>query len=121
MARKRRLNNPQSHEQSVTIDPVRCPRALSHGTEVAGERPVELGAHIAVTRIGQTCAMNEPGHDESDSLLTPGRNCWRVETADRFAVLMENAAYFDALRSALGKARQICHGVRVCRGQGGAA
>lgn len=69
-------------------------------------RPVELGAHIAVTRIGQTCAMNEPGHDQSHSLLTPGRNCWRVETADRFAVLMENAAYFDALRSALGKARR---------------
>ena len=36
--------------------------------------------------------MNEPGHNQSHSLLTPGRNCWRVETADRFAVLMENAA-----------------------------
>ncbi|MFN3670104.1 MAG: phospholipase D-like domain-containing protein [Brevundimonas sp.] len=36
----------------------------------------------------------------------PGRNCWRVETAGRFAVLMENAAYFEALRSALGKARR---------------
>ena len=50
--------------------------------------------------------MNQTGHDQSHSLLTPGRNCWRVETADRFAVLMENAAYFDALRSALGKARR---------------
>ena len=50
--------------------------------------------------------MNDPGHDQSDTLLTPGENCWRVETADRFAVLMENAAYFDALHSALGKARR---------------
>ena len=50
--------------------------------------------------------MTQTGHDQSRSLLTPGSNCWRVETADRFAVLMENAAYFDALRSALGKARR---------------
>jgi hypothetical protein len=32
--------------------------------------------------------MIEPGKDQTDSLLTPGRNCWRVETAYRFAVLM---------------------------------
>lgn len=50
--------------------------------------------------------MIETGPDQSRSLLTPGRNCWRVEQADRFAVLMENAAYFDALRSAFGKARR---------------
>jgi phosphatidylserine/phosphatidylglycerophosphate/cardiolipin synthase-like enzyme len=43
-------------------------------------------------------------HD--DSLFAPGRNCWRVETAGRFAVLMENAAYFAALRSALEKAQR---------------
>ena len=41
-----------------------------------------------------------------DTLLTPGRNCWRIETAHRFAVLMENGAYFDALRSALAKAER---------------
>lgn len=50
--------------------------------------------------------MNDLGDGHSQSLLTPGRNCWRVETADRFAVLMENAAYFEALRSALAKARR---------------
>jgi len=44
--------------------------------------------------------------DQSDTLLVPGRNCWRVETAGRFAVLMENAAYFAALRSSLDKARR---------------
>lgn len=44
--------------------------------------------------------------DESDKLFAPGSNCWRVETAGRFAVLMENAAYFAALRSALEKARR---------------
>lgn len=50
--------------------------------------------------------MIQATHDQSESLLMPGRNCWRVETAGRFAVLMENAAYFDALHSALGKARR---------------
>ena len=50
--------------------------------------------------------MHESPHEQTDSLLMPGRNCWRVETADRFAVLMENAAYFAALRSALAKARR---------------
>jgi phosphatidylserine/phosphatidylglycerophosphate/cardiolipin synthase-like enzyme len=38
--------------------------------------------------------------------VVPGRNCWRVETANRFAVLMENDAYFAALRSSLDKARR---------------
>jgi len=69
-------------------------------------RPVELRAHTAVTRIGKTCAMEEFGHDRNESLLAPGRNCWRVERADRFAVLMENAAYFEALRSSLAGARR---------------
>lgn len=42
--------------------------------------------------------------DQLQSLFAPGRNCWRVETAPRFAVLMENAAYFAALSSAIDKA-----------------
>jgi len=50
--------------------------------------------------------MNEPADDHGQTLLAPGSNCWRVETANRFAVLMENAAYFEALRSALAKARK---------------
>ena len=50
--------------------------------------------------------MDESADDQDTGLLRPGRNCWRVETADRFAILMENAAYFEALRSALAKARR---------------
>jgi hypothetical protein len=45
-------------------------------------------------------------HNHDDSLFEPGRNCWRVEAAGRFAVLMENAAYFAALREALDKAQR---------------
>lgn len=39
-------------------------------------------------------------------MLEPGRTVWRVETADRFAILMENEAYFDALSSAISKAQR---------------
>lgn len=59
-------------------------------------------AHAAVMRISQADGME----DRDDSAFIPGRNCWRVETAGRFAILMENAAYFSALRSALDKARR---------------
>ena len=45
--------------------------------------------------------MTPDGQDIGEPWLVPGRNCWRVETAGRFAVLMENQAYFDALRSSL--------------------
>ena len=37
----------------------------------------------------------------------PGRNCWRVETAERLAVIIDGKAYFRALREALLKARRL--------------
>jgi phosphatidylserine/phosphatidylglycerophosphate/cardiolipin synthase-like enzyme len=41
-------------------------------------------------------------------VLSRGRNCWRIETADRVAALVDAEAYFAALRSALLRAeRQI--------------
>lgn len=45
-------------------------------------------------------------HSYDGSLLQPGDGVWRVERADRYAVLMENDAYFEALSSALNKARR---------------
>jgi phospholipase D1/2 len=39
-------------------------------------------------------------------ILRPGRNCWRVENASRAAVLIDAAAYFEALRDALRQARR---------------
>lgn len=50
--------------------------------------------------------MDSSADTEAEGWLEPGSNCWRVETAGRFAVLMENQAYFDALRSSLDKARK---------------
>lgn len=38
------------------------------------------------------------------AILQPGRNCWRVGRADRAAVLIDAAAYFEALDAALRQA-----------------
>lgn len=43
---------------------------------------------------------------DPDNRLLSGGTCWRVETAGRFAMLMENEAYFDALSSAIAKAQR---------------
>ena len=38
-------------------------------------------------------------------MLVAGRNCWRIERARRLAFLIDGAAYFAALRSAIAQAR----------------
>ncbi len=46
--------------------------------------------------------------DESNSargLLQPGSNCWRIEHADRFGMLVDADAYFQAVRAAIRAAR----------------
>lgn len=46
--------------------------------------------------------------DRSDArpgLLQPGRNCWRIEHADRFGMLVDADAYFRAVRAAIRNAR----------------
>lgn len=43
----------------------------------------------------------------NDYAFTPDRNCWRVEKADRFAVIIDGADYFRALREALLKAQRL--------------
>ncbi|MEO3431663.1 VTT domain-containing protein [Inquilinus sp. CAU 1745] len=40
------------------------------------------------------------------SILEPGDSCWRVEHADRVALLIDGEAYFAALRSAIMQARK---------------
>jgi len=39
-------------------------------------------------------------------LLAPGRNCWRIERADRVALLVDGVEYFGAVRAALARARR---------------
>ncbi|HEV7390810.1 MAG TPA: phospholipase D-like domain-containing protein, partial [Burkholderiales bacterium] len=39
-------------------------------------------------------------------VLVPGRNCWRIERAKRLVFLIDGAAYFSALRSAISQAKR---------------
>lgn len=39
-------------------------------------------------------------------ILQPGRNCWRIERAHRFCLLVDAADYFRAVRAAIRAARQ---------------
>ena len=39
-------------------------------------------------------------------LLRPGETCWRIEKADRVALLVDGAAYFSAAKAALLNARK---------------
>jgi phosphatidylserine/phosphatidylglycerophosphate/cardiolipin synthase-like enzyme/uncharacterized membrane protein YdjX (TVP38/TMEM64 family) len=49
---------------------------------------------------------DDPNDGHSASLLAPGRNCWRIERARRFAVLVDADAYFRAVRCAIAAARR---------------
>ncbi len=44
--------------------------------------------------------------DSELRVIEPGTNCWRIDRADRAAVLIDGAAYFAALESSLRKAKR---------------
>ena len=46
---------------------------------------------------------------EEGPVLRPGRNAWRIERADRAAVLVDGARYFGALRRALRNAERAIY------------
>lgn len=50
--------------------------------------------------------MDQTSETPNTRLLNASSNCWRIETANRFAVLMENQAYFDALSTSIQKAER---------------
>ena len=50
--------------------------------------------------------MNSMPPPQKESLLQPGRNCWQTHRADRLAVLVDGAAYFEKVRNSIENARQ---------------
>ena len=51
--------------------------------------------------------MSSPTGDGNllqEDLLRPSSNCWRLETASRFAVIIDADAYFRAVRESMTKA-----------------
>ena len=49
--------------------------------------------------------MTSTENISEDAILKPGKTVWRIAHADRAAVLVDAAAYFGALRSAMAQAR----------------
>jgi phospholipase D1/2 len=49
--------------------------------------------------------VSKPTRASRSSLFDVGRNCWRVESADRASFLIDGAAYFNAFREAAKEAR----------------
>ncbi|MDB5863075.1 MAG: rane protein [Betaproteobacteria bacterium] len=43
---------------------------------------------------------------EGKGLLVPGRNCWRIERANRLGFLVDGADYFKAVRAAIAQAQR---------------
>lgn len=63
---------------------------------------------ISARRPSATPSVDRRLSTVSDSppLLCPGRNCWATPIADRASVLIDGAAYFQALEAAFSAARQ---------------
>lgn len=47
-----------------------------------------------------------PDSQARAGLLTPGRNCWRIEQANRLAFLVDGEAYYKAVRAAIAGAQR---------------
>lgn len=47
----------------------------------------------------------QSSQNAADPILVPGRTCWRMEKADRVAVIIDAAAYFARIKAAILNAR----------------
>ena len=50
--------------------------------------------------------LQTPSPDENGRFLTPGETCWRLARADRFALIVDAAGYFAALKAAMIRAQR---------------
>lgn len=75
------------------------PDASDGGASAAGLVP---GGVAAANRLAD---WRPTEHIASETLLKPGRSCWRIETARRAACLVDGEAYFAAAKQALLRAR----------------
>ncbi|MYZ46484.1 phospholipase D-like domain-containing protein [Propylenella binzhouense] len=65
------------------------------------------GSGPAASDGGAIPAGAAAGHASAvQPILEPGRNCWRIERADRIALLVDAISYFGAAKAAMRKARR---------------
>ena len=68
-----------------------------------------MRAHDEQSKPNPTEVADSPADFWIPDALRPGRDCWRVENAERAAVLVDAEAYFCALRAAMLKAEHSIH------------
>jgi phosphatidylserine/phosphatidylglycerophosphate/cardiolipin synthase-like enzyme len=87
---------------------------VASGTALILKRIAEqhhIGANKRSTAVFRVMSIASQQHrveplNPSHALLQPGRNCWRIEHAHRFSLLVDAEAYFRAVRSAIREARR---------------
>src|SRR5690554_5878676 len=52
----------------------------------------------------QSCSSHQVFWSETNMSLGPGKNCWRIERAERLAWLVDGAAYYPAFHNVVSRA-----------------
>ena len=79
-------------------------RALTE-LDLAAVRSARRGRHGCLPLPAVTVTAPK----KFEGVLIPGRTCWRTETSQRVAILMDNEPYYAALYSALLAAERSIH------------
>ena len=88
------------------VGPAPTDAAAVTGHNARGPARTEPRTEVQTEPHAIALAKPAPAPPAGAPLLVPGRNCWRIERADRVAFLVDGAEYFGAVRSALAKARR---------------
>jgi phospholipase D1/2 len=67
----------------------------------AGDDNLAVATHLAEA----SPSGSRESRDQAQALLRPGQNCWRIEHARHFSMLVDAQAYFSAARAAIRQAR----------------
>ena len=98
--RRRERPRPQRREDASVLQP--CRTANEKAFTVVPQRAVSAAKPLPRCRVRQ-------GHEQRRSkqpLPEPGRNCWRVERADRASLIVDAADYFRLARQAMLRAEK---------------
>ncbi len=95
----------------TAVDPS-APFGVPNGALRVGDGdPPPAPVTDAPTGTAEACEHPRVSDDRSRAtrILQPGRNCWRIERAERFGVAVDAADYFRAVREAMKAARESIH------------
>lgn len=96
--------------QTIPTTPTPTTTTAARASAAAGGEPGSTDADETILAQAPADAPDPPTQatlSPGDTLsFAPGRNCWRVEHADRMAFIVDAADYFNAVRAAMLRARR---------------